>query len=248
MSKFFLHAAIIILLTALTQLGGLAWMIALLFKQRVLTFLLVYGLVSVSAVWVAPHFGRTALTCSGSGDLAEQSWFYCVLNRQYVTPEMKNVLEDMAGSMTAQFPGTKTRILDANFPFVTGFPLLPHLSHDDGEKADIAFFYDAPDGTYLPGAARSPIGYFAFEHGVSTCPPNWLTLRWDMKLLQPLWRKFDLDVPRNQYAITQLAADPRVGKIFVEPHLVTRLAVQGPKVRFQGCRAARHDDHIHIQL
>ncbi len=39
-----------------------------------------------------------------------------------------------------------------------------------------------------------------------------------------------------------------VEKIFVEPHLAERLGVQADTIRFQGCRAARHDDHIHMQV
>ena len=61
-------------------------------------------------------------------------------------------------------------MLDGNFPFITGFPLLPHLSHDDGEKVDLAFYY-ADDTGYLRGATRAPIGYFAFEDGTSNCQP-----------------------------------------------------------------------------
>jgi hypothetical protein len=36
--------------------------------------------------------------------------------------------------MDEKFPGTVTIALDANFPFVNGFPLLPHLSHADGKS------------------------------------------------------------------------------------------------------------------
>ncbi|KIT14546.1 hypothetical protein [Jannaschia aquimarina] len=45
-----------------------------------------------------------------------------------------------------------------------------------------------------------------------------------------------------------MARDPRVGKVFLHPHLVARLDAADPKIRFQGCRAARHDDNIHLQL
>jgi hypothetical protein len=36
--------------------------------------------------------------------------------------------------------------------------------------------------------------------------------------------------------------------VFVEPYLAARLGVTAPAIRFQGCRAARHDDHIHFQV
>lgn len=49
-------------------------------------------------------------------------------------------------------------------------------------------------------------------------------------------------------ALRILSAEPRVMKIFVEPHLQRKLGAYDAKIRFQGCRAARHDDHIHFQL
>ena len=148
----------------------------------------------------------------------------------------------------AQFPGTVTLALDGNFPFLDAFPMLPHLSHGDGDKLDLAFYYvDA--GGYAPGRTASPIGYFAFERvGEETCPAVWPTLRWDMAWFQPLVRDLDLEPQRTAALIRALVADPRVGKVFVEPPLAARLGVAAEKVRFQGCRAARHDDHIHLQL
>ena len=48
-----------------------------------------------------------------------------LLNRNYVRPELNDLLEQVAKDLS------KTRIqihyLDANFPFVNNFPLLPHL-------------------------------------------------------------------------------------------------------------------------
>jgi hypothetical protein len=169
------------------------------------------------------------------------------MNRRFVSPELAQVLADHAASMEAAFSGTKTRVLDASFPFVNGFPLLPHLSHDDGRKADLAYYY-ADDGTYLPGDARSPIGYFAFEQGPTDCPPRWLTLRWDFDWLQGLWPTYQLERDRMRAALSHLSEDSRVGRIFIEPHLKASLGIASDKIGFQGCRAARHDDHIHIQL
>jgi hypothetical protein len=45
-----------------------------------------------------------------------------------------------------------------------------------------------------------------------------------------------------------LLADPMMGKAFLEPPLARQLGPKDAKLRFQGCRAARHDDHIHAQL
>ncbi len=247
MFKAVSHLLIVVVLTLLSQLGGLAWLVALGFRRRVAAFVLAYVALSVSALWVAPHFGRTALPCIQGDHLQMQSPLFCMLNRQYVVPELSSVLNDHAAKIAEQLPGTQTRVLDANFPFFVGFPLLPHLSHHDGRKADLAFYYQDKSG-YLPGAARSFIGYFAFEDGPTDCSSTSPSLRWDMGWLQSLWPDYQLDEPRMQAALRSLVADPRVGKIFIEPHLKQRFSAGSAKIRFQGCRAARHDDHIHIQL
>ncbi|WP_354001959.1 hypothetical protein [Stagnihabitans tardus] len=155
--------------------------------------------------------------------------------------------QDLAQHMEAQFPGTVTLTLDGSFPLFDGVPLLPHLSHDDGEKLDLAYYYEGAEG-YVPGRTRSPLGYFAFEQGPTDCPPRRLTLRWDLDWLQGLFPDLALDRTRTAEALRVLGQDPRLGRIFVEPHLRESLSVGGARFGFQGCRAARHDDHIHIQL
>jgi hypothetical protein len=126
---------------------------------------------------------------------------------------------------------------------------LPHLSHDDGEKLDFAYYYSDPDGVYLPGRTRSPIGYWAFEPAVEEqCPPAWLTLRWGMGWLQPLFPDRRLEPRRTAALVQALLDDPRTANVFFEPPLAARMGLAHPRLRFQGCRAARHDDHVHVQL
>lgn len=247
MLRFIGNSSVFLFLTILTQIGGVAWLLALFFRQKIAAFLLAYAALTAATVWIAPNFGRVALNCFASGSLQVQSWMYCALNRNYVTPELRDVLVDTAEELDRQYPGTETLVLDANFPFLEGFPLLPHLSHNDGEKADLAFFYRNETG-YQPRATRSPIGYFAFEPGPTDCTPRWPTLRWDFDTIQPLWRDLKLDEARMAAVLRILSNDARVGKTFIEPHLVEALRVAHPRIRFQGCRAARHDDHIHFQL
>jgi hypothetical protein len=155
-------------------------------------------------------------------------------------------MQDTAADLARTFPGTRLQVLDASFPFIDGFPLLPHLSHDDGEKVDLSFFYET--ARRGGNASPSPIGFFAFEEGPSDCPKAWLSLRWDMVWLQPIWPQMKLDEQRTRRTLQLLAEDPRIGKILLEPHLKARLGLNTDKIRFQGCRAARHDDHIHLQL
>lgn len=242
------HGAVVLFLTVLTQLGGVAWLIALTTKRKLMVFLLAYGVLWAAANAFAPMAGRVPLPCTGD-PLRMQSPAYCVLMRNFVSPDLADVAENAAQQVAVAYPGTITLALDGGFPFLDGFPLIPHLSHDDGDKLDFAFFYTAKDGNYLPGKSRSPIGYWAFETlAADTCPPAWPTLRWDMRPLQSLWPDRPLEPARTRALIAALASDGRIGKIFVEPPLAQQLGIAGPKIRFQGCRAARHDDHIHVQF
>lgn len=238
---------VVLVLTVLTQLGGVAWLVALVFRRRVVAFLVAYAALWGAAQVVAPVFGRVPVPCTGEM-LRAQSWVYCALMRNFVTPEVLAVAEDAAGTVAGEFPGTVTLALDGGFPFLDGMPLLPHLSHDDGDKLDFAFFYADSRG-YVPGRTASPLGYFAFLRlGEETCPPVWATLRWEMGWFQPLVREMALEPDRTRALIRALVANPRVGKVFVEPPVAAVLGLQDAKLRFQGCRAARHDDHVHVQL
>ncbi len=241
------HLLAVLLLTALTQIGGLAWALSLLTARRWLAFPLLYLCLTLAAHQLAPLAGRQALPCWSDGALRLQSPLYCALNRNYASPDLIRVADDLSKHMAARHPGTVTLVLDANFPFLDGFPLLPHLSHKDGRKLDIAFWYE-DQGAYLPGVTKSPLGYFAFEPGPTDCPNTNLTLRWNLAWLQTLWPAYTLDQTRMRTALRWLGADPRVARVFLEPHLRQSLGVSAPNFGFQGCRAARHDDHIHIQI
>ncbi|WP_336516517.1 hypothetical protein [Pollutibacter soli] len=83
----------------------------------------------------------------------------CVLNRHWVTPELRDQIMNIASEMNLRYPGTVTNYLEANFPLFNGFPLWPHLSHQDGKKPDISFFYtDALTGNPV-STAPSFCGY-----------------------------------------------------------------------------------------
>ncbi len=113
-----------------------------------------------------------------------------------------------------------------------------------------------PEGDYLPRGLRSPIGYGAFEQPRANDPTpceagQLLTLRWDLDPLQPVFRDLPLDEERTRAALEWLFDEGRgfgIERVFIEPHLATRLGLSSPVLGFQGCRAARHDDHIHLQI
>ncbi|MFD2204016.1 hypothetical protein [Kiloniella antarctica] len=269
--RFLLHSFIILLLTAVTQIGGVAYMGAIGLTRfipriakcsiiyRAVLFLGLYaGLWSV-ALFVAPQFGRVALPCHSvdTSQIMVQSPLYCAMNRQYVSPELFETGNALAAYMNTEYPDTQTMALDANFPFFDGFPLLPHLSHDDGRKLDIAFYYRTENGKYALGKTKSPIGYWAFEQpragSFQPCArhKDILSLRWSMEWFQLFLKDYRLDETRASAALSWLSTHGKkhgVSKVLIEPHLVQRLGYSGKNIRFQGCQAARHDDHIHLQI
>lgn len=241
-----IRGLIALILTALSFIGGLAYVLALLRgKQRFVSFVLIYAVFSVGLHLLGPW--RVSLARDPHPAL-HVPFFYTALNRNFVTPEMHSVVNDLAAHMAQRFPDTQTVVLDGGFPAFDGLPLLPHLSHDDGEKLDLGFYWQDGAGRYLPGRMKSPIGFWGYAEGHSACPKTWKDLRWDFAWLQPWLPGLQLDEPRMRAALLWLAEDPRVSKILIEPHVTARLQISHPKIRFQGCRAARHDDHIHFQL
>lgn len=181
----------------------------------------------------------------------------CLLNRHYVILELREVLLEVADSMNDEYPKTVVSYLDANFPFVDKFPLLPHLSHNDGKKLDIALYYLDTAGIYAYHRAPSFIGYGVFVDplpGESDMPEKCKKEGyWQygfLKYLVPQWNKhkFQFDLVRTKMLIEKFISNSRIQKVFIEPHLKNRMRLNYTKVRFHGCHAVRHDDHIHVQI
>ena len=218
-------------------------------------FLAIYSAIVFSLVpWTASIFGRVPLPVFASQDapINPVNYLYCLLARNYVRPEVKSLLIDIARQMNAKYPGSTLVYYDANFPFFNGFPLLPHLSHKDGKKADLGFFYQNKSTGQPLGSPPSPIGYWVYEQPsdqeIQPCKNRKSQLRWDLDFIQPLFDQAAMDKKRTAYLLKLLAESHQVRKILLEPHLKARLGMQFDKIRFQGCRAARHDDHIHVQV
>jgi hypothetical protein len=274
MIKRLLALLLFFVLTLLSQVGGIVLVFSWLGSRWVLparvggwqragtNVALFLGIYAAVHIFVVPPLaalgGRVPLPCSAEIDrpFAAANPVFCWLNRHYVDPRLVTLVTNLSREVARDFPGTVTLFLDANFPFLNGFPLLPHLSHGDGRKLDIAYYYQGPGGDYLPGQLRSPIGYWAFEQpGPDDSPPcrsdAWLTTRWNMRSLQSILPDRPLEAERTRAALRWLVAqgrEPVVDRVFVEPYLAARLGVKSELLRFQGCRAARHDDHIHVQL
>lgn len=206
---------------------------------------------------IASPLGRVRLPITETHHLKPLTILTCLLNRNYVKPELRQTAFEVAIQMNHKFPGTSVNFLDGNFPFINKFPLIPHLSHNDGKKLDLAFCYrDAETGT-ATNKSPSFIGYGICEEPLpgENNTANFCAEKgyWQYSFLtkvipQGNKQHFLLDTDRTKELVNHFAAQPSIGKIFIEPHLVARLNLLSNKIRFHGCQAVRHDDHIHIQL
>ena len=263
---------LVALLTLLTQIGGVVlwlWLAVsdvlrraapdrLIGRRLAAVALFVPFYLGVSLLLVPPvagAFGRVPLACwsdreSAYGPLTRA---ICLTNRHYAAPTARAALDATAARLAAVAPGRRLVYLDAGFPFHAWFPMLPHLSHGDGRKIDVALlFVDPGSRRPLPGRARSPIGYGGYvppaPGAALPCSGIRSWRRWDFDWLQPLLPDLDLDVVALRGLFAALVASPRVARVFIEPHIGARLGMRHDKIRFQGCGAARHDDHIHIEF
>jgi len=260
------HTFAVLLLTVLTQVGGLLYALCLPFYKGFSSFsnwLIVVAIVYLLCTFLvvptlAPFFGRQALPILKSGSVQPHTWMTCLLNRHYVTPDLFEAVKRVQKNYGQEIPDVPMVYLDANFPFWDGFPLLPHLSHDDGEKLDLSFVYKLKGTDKIITAGSATLtGYGDCDlptaaEGNQTA--NCLKAgHWFYDITRRLaFRSRDaavvVDGWRTGRLIKYITDDARIGKVFLEPHLARRWGVAGGKVRFQGCHAVRHDDHIHLQL
>jgi len=179
-----------------------------------------------------------------------------LLNRNYVKPQMNAVLDKVSNNLQQSHPKVEIHCLDANFPFWDGFPLLPHLSHNDGKKLDISLIYNDNAGKIV-NQKPSRSGYGVFEgprkreyNQIAVCLdkgywqydfPKYLTLGRPHKNLK-------MSEKATKDLLSHILKREEISKVFIEPHLRARMKLTHPKLRYHGCKAVRHDDHIHLQL
>ena len=258
--KFIIFILLLFLLTIFTQIGGVILLLCYLLYRRhrgkiLLSFSVIYLLSTFIIVpLIAPYFGREAIETTKA--VKVHMFLTKLANRHYVVPQINRLLKDVSLDLRKENPQLEIHCLDANFPFWDGFPLLPHLSHRDGKKLDISLMYqDSNDGVVNEKPSRS--GYGVFEkptaqvyNQIDICKnkgywqydfPKYLTLGTTHKNLV-----MSAGVTKKMLSI--ILKDGEVSKVFIEPHLRDRMGITHPKLRYHGCKAVRHDDHIHIQV
>ena len=275
--RIFLFVIFFIILTILTQVGGLVWLAGFgivrmgFFKksshklQRIgfqVGWYLVFTLLIIPCF--ARLFGRVPMPLGFNGPLQPRTLLTVLCNRHYVRPQLRTIVSEHAYRLAEVHDGLHINYLDANFPFSLklpfgsfrkGFPLLPHLSHNDGRKLDIAFVYrDAATGE-LSDKTPSAIGY-----GISEEPlpgeydrPKACRGSASYSFIHDHWpqgakadHRFDPVITRQ--LISGFARDQRIEKILLEPHLTQRLSLDQGRVKPVQCGSVRHDDHVHIQI
>ena len=264
---------IICLLTVFTQVGGLVYLLSILTHKltdkwtsnnylkatyRFTSFVALYCLTTFLIVpLIANPLGRIQLPLTETNHLQPLNILTCLLNRNYVRPELKQAVFDVAKQMNDKFPGTTTNYLDANFPFIDKFPLIPHLSHNDGKKLDFSFCYRDYKTGESTNECPSFIGCGICEEALPDeentadfCVGKgfWQYTFMTKVIAQDNKQDFTFDIEKTRELVNLFSTQPAIGKIFIEPHLKTRLNLTSDKIRFHGCQAVRHDDHIHVQL
>jgi hypothetical protein len=260
-------------LTVLTQIGGIVLLISLIVSWllnkrvnnvwkrvgiRVGSFLIIYLLCVFAIVpLIAKPLGRVPLPLFERNHVQPANAITFLLNRNYVRPEMRRSVYVVADKLNREHPGTTLNYLDANFPFINKFPLFPHLSHNDGKKLDISFFYKKSKTSKETNDVPSWIGYGICEEPRTNevnrpdeCARKgfWQYSALKEYLPQASKKDFMFDAVRTKDMIDAFVKEKNLGKILIEPHLKQRLNLSGDKIRLHGCNAVRHDDHIHVQL
>jgi hypothetical protein len=143
--RYFGPALLFVFLTALTQVGGLTYLIGMAIAsampmlragsliRRMSTVVIALAAYLVMTVFVVPplaaSMGRVPLPCStaGNGSIVAATWLTCALNRGYVRPEVRDLVMALGSATAQRYPGSKITTLEGSLPFIDGFPLLPHL-------------------------------------------------------------------------------------------------------------------------
>lgn len=252
------------ILTLISQIGGIVYIVASMIsrclksRRRMTRYIVFVALYCLSTFLIVPPLaklcGREKITCNDR--IKPANFIINLLNRNYVTPELNAYLNEVSRNDKLKRFDVEVRYLDACFPFIDGFPLLPHLSHNDGRKIDLSFIYEDKSGQVI-NKSKSVSGYGVFE------PANESEIDQTEICLGRGFSQYDypkyftlgrihshLQFSNNGTAvlIQSLLETDELEKMFIEPHIKQRLGFNDSRIRFQGCYSVRHDDHIHLQV
>lgn len=246
----------------MTQIGGIVYLLSLIISKKwnknlkfktliIFTSFYLFSTLLIVPL-IAPIFGREKV--KHSENINPTNYITVLLNRNYVRPKLNELLSQTEKELN----GTNIEIhyLDANFPFINKFPLLPHLSHNDGKKIDISLIYET-ENRIITDKQKSVSGYGAFENPkpneynqIENCLKNGY-FQYDYPKYVT-FGKINKDLVFSEKGtkklIQSILKSRRLGKLFIEPHLKSRMNLKDNRIRYHGCRAVRHDDHIHVQL
>lgn len=260
--KFFLRLSTFLILTLVTQVGGFIYLISLFISNKLklknrfgvyFIFVVVYSISTYLFIPnLAPFFGREKI--KHSSKIHPANCLTIILNRNYGCPELNNLLAET--ELKLKNTDIEIHYLDANFPFLNKFPLLPHWSHNDGKKIDLSLIYQTVKGE-ITNKQKSRSGYGVFEspkpneyNQINVCLkegyiqydyPKYLTFG-------QINKKLEFSEYGTFKLIKAILENKNLDKLFIEPHLKSRLNLNDNRIKYHGCRAVRHDDHIHIQL
>jgi len=256
------HLFLFFILTVITQVGGIVYLVFIFLKKKLqvnsklkslLLYIVLYLFTSLIIVpFSAPFFGREPIL--HQQNIKPTNYLTVLLNRNYVKPQLNKLLQKTAKGL--KNTGIEIRYLDANFPFINKFPLLPHLSHNDGRKIDLSFVYQDKSGK-ITTRQKSNSGYGVFEspknneiNQINTCLNKgyWQYSYAKYMTFGTINSDLILSKKGTKKLIKTLLRQKETQKIFMEPHLKQRLHLTNKKIRYHGCQAVRHDDHIHLQI
>ncbi len=260
--KTIVQILLFVVLTIVTQIGGIVFLLSIFISKRLkwsskfkplIIFIGVYLISTVLIVpLIAPIFGREKV--KHTDRIKPANYLTALLNRNYVRPE----LNDLLFQTEKELNGTNVEIhyLDANFPFINKFPLLPHLSHNDGKKIDISLIYETQRGE-ITNKQKSISGYGVFEdpksneyNQIDKCLKNGY-FQYDYPkyvTFGKINKELVFSEKGTKELINGMLRYKNLEKLFIEPHLKKRMRLIHAKIRYHGCGAVRHDDHIHLQL
>lgn len=265
------HLLWVALLTVLTQVGGVIHLLCIpaygffrvRYPQRLLRyvgqtlcFLLAYMLVVVFVLPpLAGRYGRVHLPVNGTL-LRPQNLMTVILCRHYVRRELRNTALEVALDMNQEH-GATLLYLDAQHPFGNKWPLLPHLSHSDGLKLDLALLWKRRSDNKPVTETPSVIGYGVFVDPrpqdtdvARSCAAKgyWQYSVMDQIIPQTNKPHYVLDEERTAAMVRSFCQHKGVRRVLIEPHLKARLGLGAfDNLRHAGCHAVRHDDHIHVE-